>query len=69
VHCIGYNSPPTKGSKDRLDLNGKLPGIIDAIVKSITAEPRTQHLNRVFLPSRDAIIKSVDLLQQIVFPG
>jgi serine O-acetyltransferase len=54
---------------ERLDLNGELPGIIDAIVKSITAEPRTQHLNRIYLPSRDAIIQSVNLLQQVMFPG
>jgi len=28
-----------------------------------------QHLSRVFLPSRDAIIKSIDLLRQLLFPG
>jgi serine O-acetyltransferase len=33
------------------------------------AEPRMKHLNRVFLPSRDAIIKSIDLLRQLLFPG
>ena len=52
-----------------MDLNGKLPGIVDAIVKSVAAEPRTQHLNRIYLPSRDAIIQCVHLMQEAVFPG
>jgi serine O-acetyltransferase len=54
---------------ERMDLNGKLPGIVDEIVKSVVAEPRTQHLNRIFLPSRDAIIQCVHLMQEAVFPG
>ena len=52
-----------------MQLNGHLPKVVDAIVESIVEEPRTRHLNKVYLPSRDAIIHAVRLLQQIVFPG
>jgi len=54
---------------DRNELNHRLPGVVDSIVHSVTAEPRMQHLNRVLLPKRDAIIESIKLLRQIVFPG
>lgn len=54
---------------DRNELNHRLPGVVDAIVGSVTSEPRMQHLNRVLLPNRDAIIESIKLLRQIVFPG
>ncbi len=52
-----------------MELNGHLPKVVDAIVDSIVGEPRTRHLNKVFLPNRDAIIEAIALLQQIVFPG
>jgi serine O-acetyltransferase len=44
-------------------------GAVKALVESILAEPRTQHLNRVFLPSRPEIIQIVERLRQIVYPG
>jgi serine O-acetyltransferase len=54
---------------DRSELDQRLPSVVDAIVKSVIGEPRMQHLNRVLLPSRDAIIDCVTTLRQIVFPG
>jgi len=54
---------------DRNQLNERLPAIVDSLVKSIAAEPRMQHLNRIDLPSRDAIVECIDRLQQLVFPG
>ena len=54
---------------DRNDLNKRLPSVVDALVKSIVGEPRMQHLNRVFLPSRDAIVQTIELLRQIIYPG
>jgi serine O-acetyltransferase len=54
---------------DRSELNARLPVIVDAVVKSIIAEPRLQHLNRVFLPNRDAIIESIEKLRQCLFAG
>jgi serine O-acetyltransferase len=54
---------------DREELNKQLPGVVDAMVKSTLGEPRMQHLNRVFLPSRDEIIKGIELLRQMIYPG
>jgi serine O-acetyltransferase len=53
----------------RDDLNKRLPSVVDALVKSIQADPRTQHLNRVYLPNRDAIIGCIDRLRELAFPG
>ncbi len=36
---------------------------------SVLSEPRTQHLNRVFLPSRPEIIAIIEKLRQIIYPG
>ncbi len=54
---------------DRNDLNQKLPGFVDAIVGSINAEPNLQHLNRVYLPSRDVIVDGIQRLRDLMFPG
>jgi serine O-acetyltransferase len=51
------------------ELNKRLPQVVDALVKSTTAQPKLQHLNRVFLPNRDEIIKAIRLLRQIIYPG
>lgn len=51
------------------DLNSRLPAAVDAVVASVEAHARLAHLDRVFLPSRDAIVRCVDLLRQISFPG
>src|SRR5256886_11366252 len=54
---------------DRKQLNERLPGVVEKLVASVTSEPRLQHLNRVYLPSRDEIISIIQLLRQLVFPG
>jgi serine O-acetyltransferase len=54
---------------DRNELSELLPRVVDALVKSIVDEPRMQHLNRIFLPSRDAIVRAIDLMRQMVYPG
>ncbi|HEX4796010.1 MAG TPA: hypothetical protein VH370_19640, partial [Humisphaera sp.] len=54
---------------DRQELNRRLPAVVESIVKSVSAEPRMQHLNRVLLPSRDTIIEIIKKLRQLVFPG
>jgi serine O-acetyltransferase len=43
--------------------------VVEKLVASVTSEPRLQHLNRVYLPSRDEIINIIQLLRQLVFPG
>ncbi len=54
---------------DEIDLNDRLPKVVAALAESVTAEPRLQHLDRVLLPSRDAIIQAIKLLRQLVYPG
>ena len=53
----------------RKDLNDRLPEVVEALTNSVLAEPRMQHLDRVLLPSRDAIIAAIKLLRQLIFPG
>jgi serine O-acetyltransferase len=54
---------------NRSELRKHLPQVVDALVESVVGEPRMQHLNQVYLPSRDAIIECIKGLQQLVFPG
>ncbi|HEV2293958.1 MAG TPA: serine O-acetyltransferase EpsC [Tepidisphaeraceae bacterium] len=54
---------------DRNELNQKLPSFVDAIVGSINQQPSLQHLNRVYLPSRDVIIDCIQRLRDLMFPG
>jgi serine O-acetyltransferase len=54
---------------DRSDLNQRLPSVVNQLVASVLAEPSMQHLNRVLLPSRDAIIECIKDLRQLIFPG
>jgi serine O-acetyltransferase len=54
---------------DPNELNARLPGVVEALVRSVVEEPSIQHLNRVLLPSRDAIVDSITLLRQLTFPG
>jgi serine O-acetyltransferase len=54
---------------NRTDLNHRLPEVVQSLVDSVLAEPRMKHLDRVYLPSRDAIIKCIDLLRQMILPG
>ena len=54
---------------DRNELNHRVPAVVEAIVRSVVDEPRTHHLNRVQLPSRDVIIEIIRRLRQLMFPG
>src|SRR4051812_11980722 len=54
---------------DRTDLNRRLPGLVDAVVHSVTQRADLAHLNRVYLPSRDSVIEALSLLRQLAFPG
>src|SRR5829696_5983744 len=51
------------------ELKQRLPGVVDTIVKSVHAHENIQHLGRVSLPNRDAVIEALSLLRQIIFPG
>jgi serine O-acetyltransferase len=54
---------------EQRELSERLPVVVDALVKSIIAEPKMQHLNRVFLPNRDVIIRAIGILRHMIYPG
>ena len=43
--------------------------IVQSLEQSIHAEPRTRHLDRVFLPSRQEIVQIIERLRQVIYPG
>ncbi|MEM6260594.1 MAG: serine O-acetyltransferase EpsC [Planctomycetota bacterium] len=47
----------------------KLSDVVDALMASYPRDPRTQHIDATFLPSRDEAIRMIELLRKIVFPG
>ena len=54
---------------DPSELNHRLPRIVEALVQSVNSHPRLQHLNRVYLPSRDIITDIVKRLRELIYPG
>ena len=55
---------------DRNELNKKLPSLVEGIVRNVVDQhPHLQHLNRVYLPSREAIVGAIERLRQLIFPG
>ncbi len=54
---------------DRNELNDQLPGVVNRLVTSMMAEPRMQHLTRVYLPNRDAIVQCIEGLRELIYPG
>ncbi len=51
------------------DLGEALPALVDRIVASYFADPRTQHIDRRHLPSRAATVEIVGLLLELTYPG
>lgn len=51
------------------DIDGRLKGLVDRIVDSYVADPVTRHVDRGYLPSRDEVIRIIDLLFEISYPG
>lgn len=47
----------------------QLETVVDALLRSYPKDPRTQHIDASFLPSRDEAIRIIELLRRIVFPG
>lgn len=46
-----------------------LEKLVARIVDSYHADPRTQHLDAIFLPSRAEAVDVIELLRRLVFPG
>jgi serine O-acetyltransferase len=48
---------------------GELPQLVEGMLASYRGDPRAQHVNRRFLPSRDEILEIVRLLLELFYPG
>ncbi len=46
-----------------------LSALVDSLLESYGADPRGHHINKKFLPSRDEIIRCIQLLLQLFYPG
>ena len=47
----------------------KLGDLVDKIVASYGGEPRTQHIDRVYLPSRTHTVQLMSNLLELLYPG
>ncbi|MGB0768705.1 MAG: serine O-acetyltransferase, partial [Phycisphaeraceae bacterium] len=59
---------PTDPTTD-LARSTRLDDVADALMDSYPKDPKTQHIDATFLPSRDEAIRCIELLRRIVFPG
>jgi len=50
-------------------VDGRLEALVDGLLASYRRDPRGQHVNRRFLPSRDEILEIVQLLLRLFYPG
>jgi serine O-acetyltransferase len=50
-------------------IGSKLGELVHQVVASYNADPRTQHIDRVYLPSRSQIIQLVQDLLELLYPG
>jgi serine O-acetyltransferase len=48
---------------------GELPQLVEGMLASYRGDPRAQHVNRRFLPSREEILEIVQLLLELFYPG
>ncbi len=54
---------------DPRHLGETLPALVDRLVDSYSADQRTHHVDKRFLPSRAGIIRVCDLLLELTYPG
>lgn len=51
------------------DMDDRLKGLVDRLVDSYVADPRTRHIDRGYLPSNAEVIRIIELLFEISYPG
>ena len=52
-----------------MSAGGELPQLVEGLLASYRRDPRAQHINRRFLPSREEILEVVKLLLELFYPG
>src|SRR6188474_3936126 len=46
-----------------------LLNLVDKIVENYNGEERTRHIDRAFLPNREAVVEIIQLLLELAYPG
>ncbi len=54
---------------ESFSIGEKLPHLVDRIVESYNGDERTRHIGLGYLPNRDAIVESIQLLLELAYPG
>jgi len=54
---------------DSRHLGEALPRLVSRVVQSYFSDPRTQHIDREYLPSRETIIEICNVLLELTYPG
>lgn len=54
---------------DSRHLGEALPRLVSRVVQSYFSDPRTQHIDREHLPSREIIIEICNMLLELTYPG
>src|SRR5262245_59466839 len=51
------------------DIDDRLQNLVGRICDSYNADPRTRHIGRGYLPSHHEIVRVIELLLELVYPG
>ncbi|MEM8739122.1 MAG: serine acetyltransferase [Planctomycetota bacterium] len=60
---------PSRSADPRRPEPALLSGLVDTLVTSYLEDDRLQHIDAIFLPSRNRCIEVVELLRKLTFPG
>jgi len=61
--------PAAQNPQPDLTRSNQLDQVVDSLLASYPKDPRTQHIDATFLPSREQAIRIIELARRIVFPG
>lgn len=53
----------------KFDFGERLTPLVDNIVASYNGDERTRHIDRVYLPNRSAVVRVLQLLLELAYPG
>ncbi len=54
---------------DNYGLGERLPDLVERLVASYSCDGRTHHIDKRFLPSRSSIVRAVQMLIELLYPG
>ncbi len=51
------------------DIDDKLSALVERIIASYQADPRTRHIDRGYLPSHGEMVRIIEMLLEVSYPG